>query len=324
MRFKSKFMLGAIAVASLMHSLPVQAQEWPTRPVRIVVPAGPGGGTDIVTRLLSQPLSEVLGQPVVVENKAGAGTTLGADHVAKGPKDGYTLLMINNSHSVSAALYKSIPYDAVKDFEFITLVANAGLLVTVLPDNPAKSLADLVAQAKANPGKINFASVGVGTTQHFAGELLRQVTGIELKHIPYRTTPATIAALRAQEVQVIFELIQPLQGQVRSGDLKALAVTSPQRYPELPNVPTAAESGLPGYDVVSWYALAVPRGTAKPIVDKLNKAMKDVLARENVRKLVLQAGATVSPSTPEEATKHVGDEVAKWRGVMEKAGIPQQ
>jgi tripartite-type tricarboxylate transporter receptor subunit TctC len=221
-------------------------------------------------------------------------------------------------------MYKSLPFDSVKDFQPVSLVATAGLIVVANKDYPASDLKGLIAAAKANPGKINFASVGLGSTQHFAGELFRQSTGTDIKHIPYRGTPAAIAAVRAKEVELLFELVQTVLGQVRAGDLKALAVTSAERWPALPDVPTAQEQGVAGYDVRSWYGVAFPPGTPRPIVDKLNKALADVLARDAVKKQIADAGAIVKSSTPEAFGKFIEDEIAKWRVVRDKAGIQPQ
>jgi tripartite-type tricarboxylate transporter receptor subunit TctC len=232
--------------------------------------------------------------------------------------------MMNNAHGVSAALYKSLPFDSVNDFAMVSLTGTAGLALVTRKDFPASDVNGLIARAKAEPGKLNFASVGVGTTQHFSGELFRQLAGIDIKHIPYRGTPAALTGLLGKEVDFTFELEQPVLGQVRSGELKALAVTSPQRDPALPDVPTVAESGLPSFQVMSWYGLAFPAGTPQPIIDKMNKALHDVLARDDIRQQLLKVGATARTSTPEELRRHIVSEIAKWSAVREKAGIPQQ
>lgn len=325
-RFSLRAFVGAAVLAAAVAGAapPAPAQDWPTRPVRLVVGFGPGGGTDIVARIVAQHLQEVLGQPVVVENKPGGGGITGAETVAKAPKDGYTAFMENNGHAIIAAMYKTLPFDAVKDFEPVGLVATTALMVAVRPDLPAKDMKELVAAAKANPGQLKFASVGLGSTQHFSGELLKQVAGIDIKHIPYRNTPAAIAAVRAKEVDIVFELVQPLIGQVRSGDLRALAMTSPKRYPAVPDLPTVIESGVPGYDVTSWYGIVFPAGTPKPVIDKTNRALRDVLGREAVRKQIQDTGAIAQASSPEEYGKHVEAEIRKWQAVREKAGIPQR
>jgi tripartite-type tricarboxylate transporter receptor subunit TctC len=319
------FTSATVALAfALLPSAPVAAQEWPQRPIRILVGFGPGGGTDLAARTLAQPLSELLGQPVVVENKPGAGGTTAGELVAKSAKDGYTALMMSNAHAVSAALYKTVPYDAVNDFQMVSLVGTAGLVLVTRPDFPPSDVKGVIAALKASPDTFNYGSAGIGTTQQLASELMAQLAGFKVKHIPYRSTPAVIAALRAKEIDYTFELIQPVLGQIRSGDLKAIAVTSAQRFPTVPELPTFAEGGLPTYDVTSWYGVALPAGTPKPIVDKFHKGMMEALGRESVRKQILDAGALYKTSTPDELSSHVAREIAKWKAVMEKSGIPQQ
>jgi tripartite-type tricarboxylate transporter receptor subunit TctC len=312
--------LGLLTAIALSASA-VHAQEWPTRPIHVIVGAGPGGGTDIVTRIIGQPLSELLGEPIVVENKQGPANLLAAGSLVKAAKDGYTAYMINNSHGIVGALYKNLPFDPVKDFAFVSFTGVAGLVLVTRKDFPANNVKELIAAAKAAPGKLNFASVGNGTTQHFSGELFRQLAGVDVKHIPYRSTPAAVTGLLAKEVDFTFELVQPVLGQIRAGELKALAVTSPERYAALPELPTVAESGLPSFQVMSWYGLTFPADTPAPIIDKMNKALHDVLAREDIRAQLLKVGATAKSSTPEGLRQHVINEIAKWDGVREKAGI---
>ena len=205
------------------------ASGWPTRPIRLVVGFGAGGGTDIAARLVAEPLAEVLGSPVVVENRPGAGGMTAADAVAKSPKDGYTALMMSNAHAISAVMYKTLRYDPVNDFQMVSMVATAGLVLVTRPDFPGNDLAGVLAVVRANPGKLNFGSAGVGTTQQFAGELMKQTAGLNITHVPYRTTPAAVTGLRGGDVEYLFELVQPVQGQIQAGDLKAIAVTSPER-----------------------------------------------------------------------------------------------
>jgi tripartite-type tricarboxylate transporter receptor subunit TctC len=302
---------------------PATAQDWPTRTIRIIVGFGAGGGTDLAARIVAQPLQEILGQPVVVENKPSAGGILGGDQVAKGPKDGYTLLMMSNAHAVSAAMYNKLPYNPVNDFQMLSQVGTAGLVMITAPDFPANDAKGTIALLKSDPNKYNFGSAGVGTTQQFAAELFNQMAGVKITHVPYRSTPAVIAGLLSKDIHYAFELIQVVSGQIRGGTLKAIAVTSPERYPSLAEVPSFAESGLPGYDVTSWYGLAMAPDTPRPIVDKLNKALAEALNRPAVRKQISDIGAQPKTSTPEELSKHIAAEIAKWQGVREKAGIPQ-
>jgi tripartite-type tricarboxylate transporter receptor subunit TctC len=308
----------------LIVSSPLHAQDWPARPVKVLVGAGPGGGTDISARIVGQGLSELLGQPFVVENRAGAGGTTAAEAVAKSAKDGYTAYMMSNSHAVSPALYKTLRYDPIGDFEMVSQVATAGLVLVTRPDFPAKDLAGLIATVKASPGKYNFGSAGAGTTQHFSGELLKQLAGLDMRHVPYRSTPAVVAGLLGGDVEMLFELIQTVQGQIHSGILKAIAVTSPERNPILADVPTFMQAGMADYNVTSWYGLALPAGTPSAIVQKINKAMIEVLARDSVRKQFLDLGAVAKSSSPEELKTHIAGEIAKWKKVRDAAGIEQQ
>ena len=301
-----------------------QAQDWPNRPIRIVVGFGAGGGTDIAARIIAEPLSKALGQPVVVENRVGAGGTTAAEQVARSAKDGYTALMMSNAHVISPAMYKSLRYDSVNDFQMVSMVGTAGLMLVTTPDFPAKDVKGLIAHAKANPGKLNFGSPGVGTTQHFASEFLKQRAGLDMQHVPYKSTPATLTGLIAGEVQMVIELIQTVQGQVQAGKMRAIGVTSPERFPTVPDIPTLSETGLPGFDVTSWYGLSFPAGTPAPIVEKTNKALRDLLATDTVRGQIAKVGALVKSSTPDELRAHIVSEIDRWKAVREKAGMEQQ
>jgi len=304
---------------------PAVAQEWPTRSVKFLVPYGPGGGTDIVSRIIAQQLQETLGQNFVVENKPGAGSTLGADQVAKSEKDGYTVLVLSNAHAVAGALYKKLPYDSVKDFQMVTQIGTVPLLLVSSPKFEAKDVKGVIAQAKASPGKYNYgAAGGVGTTQHFAGELFRVLSDTDIKHIPYKTTPDVVTALMQNDVQLTFELLPAMRGQIATGNVKPLAVTSRERNPAYPDLPTLAEAGVPGYDVTSWYGLAMPAGTPQPVVDKFTKAVHQVLAKDEVKQAIAKTGIVVKTSTNDELAKHVSSEIAKWSDLMKKAGIEQR
>jgi tripartite-type tricarboxylate transporter receptor subunit TctC len=320
-------MRGSIRVViacAIMVASAARAEEWPARPIHLIVGFGAGGGTDIAARLIAPPLSDILGQPVVVENRPSAGGTMAAAAVAHAPKDGYTALMMSNAHAISAVMYKTLPYDPVNDFQMVSQVATAGLVLVTAPDFPAKTLGDLITLLKAHPGKYNFGSAGVGTTQQFASELMEQAAGLNVVHVPYRTTPAAVTGLLGKDVAYVFELIQPVEGQIKSGGLKAIAVTSTERNPTLPDVPTFAESGLPGYEVTSWYGVAFPSGTPPEIVDKTNKAMRQLLQSESLKQQVLTLGAVVRSSTPDELKAYITHEIAKWDGVRERAGIARE
>lgn len=316
--------LAAAVSAAVLLSVQARA-EWPNdRPIHVIVGFGAGGGTDIVSRIIAQPLSELLKQTVVVENKVGAGGSLAAESVARADKDGYTALMTSPAHTVSAAMLKAIRYDAVKDFAPVSWVADSAFVFVARKDFPANDIQGLVKLAKASPGKLNYGDVGVGSTQNFAGVLMRQMTGIDVKHIPYRNTPGVVAALLAGELDYGVELAHAVQGQVQAGQLKLLAVGSPTRWPTIPNVPTVAESGVPGYVVLGWYGWLYPAGTPQAIVDKTNAALKEVLSRPAIREQLLKVGAVVHLSTPAEFGKHIASEVDKWKSVRDKAGIQQQ
>ena len=307
------------------QAAPVAAQDYPNKPIRLVLGFGAGGGTDIVARVIAQPLSEKLGQPVVVENKPGAGGTIGANLVAKAAPDGYTASMASTGHTVSAVIYKKLPFDSVKDFAPVTKVGDTAYLFVANKDFKPNTIKEVVAAAKANPGKIKIGTVGLGSTQHFSAELLRQLADIKLKHVPYKNTPTLIAAVRSGEVDFAVDPLPTLIGQVKAGDVKALAVSTPQRWPAASDIPTVAESGVPGYDVVGWYGVLFPAGTPKAVVDKVYAGLKDVLSKEEVKAQIAKTGALVSLSeSPEEFGKLLASEVAKWDSVREKAELPQR
>lgn len=314
----------AAAGAAFSAALPAAAQEWPTRPIRVMVGFGAGGGTDVVTRIIAEPLAAVLGQRIVVENKPGAGGTIAGDIVAKGATDGYNALMISPGHTVSAVMIKVQPYDAVKDFTPIGIVANSALVVVAAKDFPANDLKDLVAVAQKTPGKLNYGTVGIGSTQHLTAELLTQRAEINAQHVSFRTTPEVVTALLRNDVAYAVELAHAVRGQVQSGDLKILAVTTPTRWPTLPNVPTVIESGIPDFSVVGWYGLVFPAGVPDQIIDKMRAGLAQVLARETVRNQLDSVGALAALSTPKEFGALIAAEVAKWREVATRAGLQPQ
>jgi tripartite-type tricarboxylate transporter receptor subunit TctC len=317
-----------IAVAcALAVSLagPAPAQDWPQKNIRLIVPFGPGGGSDIIGRIIAQSLQERLGQPVVIENRPGAGGTLGNEAVARADKDGYTMGIMTAGQIIAAVMAKSLRYDALKAFDPVAQVATAGLAIVTRPDFPASNVKELIEAAKANPGKLSFASPGFGATQHFTGELFRQTAGINILHVPFRTTPEALTALLGKQVDVLFDTISAVLGQVQSGQLKALAVTGKDRFPAVPDVPAAIESGLlPGYDVTTWYGFFVPSGTPPAVVTKLNTTINDILKEEVVRERLTKAGVVVKGSTPAAFGKFMEGELERWNKVREAANIPQQ
>jgi tripartite-type tricarboxylate transporter receptor subunit TctC len=318
-------LLALSAAALLGGTREAAAQEWPQRPIRVIVPFGPGGGADIIGRIIAQSLQEKLGQPVVIENRPGAAGTLGNEAVARADKDGYTLGIMTAGQIIAAVMNKSLRYDALGAFDPVSQVATAGLIIVTRPDFAANDVKDLIAAAKANSGKVSFASPGFGATQHFTGELFRQTAGVDILHVPFRTSPEAIAAVLGKQVDVLFDTISAVLGQVQSGQLKALAVTGKDRFPAVPNVPAAIESGLlPGYDVTTWYGVFAPRDIPPAVVAKLNKTINEGLAESAVQERLTKAGVVVRGSTPEEFGKHMEREYARWNAVREAAGIAPQ
>ena len=316
--------LWALTICACACSATAFAQEWPARPIRLLVGFGAGGGTDILARIVAPPLGESLGQPVVVENRPGAGGTIAAQQVAASAADGHTAFLLNNGHAVGAVMYKSLPYDAAADFQPVTMLATMPLVVVAGTKAPYGDLQGLVATAKQSPGRLNFASVGIGSTQQFAGVLLLQVAGANLVHVPYKGTPNAIAAIQGGEAHLLVEVAASVLGQVRGGALKALAVTSAKRFPMLPDTPTVAEAGIAGYDVTTWYALALPARTPAAIVAKMNRAAAAVLQHDEVRKQLSNAAFVPETSTPEALGSHLRAEIARWSSVRQKAAIEQQ
>jgi len=318
----------ALAAAMLLAaglSSTASAQDYPQQTIRIVVAFGPGGGADIIGRILADSMSRKLGKPVIVENKPGAGGILGNDVVAKANPDGYTLGIMTAGQIIAAVTKKNMPYDTATAFAPITQVATASLMIVTRPDFPANNVKELVAAAKAEPGKIVFASPGFAATQHFAGEMFKQIAGIDLLHVPFKTSPEAINAVLGKHADVLFDTVSALIGQVQGGQLKALAVTGKDRFPAVPNVPAAIESGvLPGYDVTTWYGVFAPKGTPPAIIEKLNKVLNDSIQEEEVQKRLVAVGVIVKGSTADEFGKFLASEFTRWDKVREAAGIPQQ
>ena len=311
-----------LAVAMIFNLAPrAEAQNYPIRPVRLVVPFSPGGAADVPGRFLTHKLSEALGQQVVVDNRPGAGSTIGADQVAKAPTDGYTLLMISNTHFVSAALYKKLPYDSLNDFAPVTQVTSAPNVIVVHPSLPAKTVKELIALAKAKPGKIDYASSGNGSTQHLTGALFTKMAGIEMTHIPYRGSGPATADLLSGQVTVGFPGIAGMLPQIKAGKLRALAVTGTKRSPELPGVPTVAEAGIKGYDVTAWFGFVGPKGMPSEIVTKLHGELLRILKNPDFQKTLLAAGQEVTwQETPELFGAMLKIEAAKWARMVQESG----
>ena len=317
-------LLAAFALL-LALAAPAPAQEWPAHPIRLIVSFGPGGGADIVGRIVAEGLAPKLGQPVVVENRPGAAGTLGNEAIARAAADCYTLGIMTAGQIIAAVMSKSLRYDTRTAFDPVGMVATAGLIIVTRPDFPANNVQELIALARTKPGKIVFASPGFGATQHLTGELFKQIAGIDILHVPFRTSPEAISAVLGAQVDVLFDTISAVLGQVQSGALKALAVTGKDRFPAVPDVPAAIESGLlPGFDVTTWYGLFVPHGTPPAVIAKLNKTLNAIIAQEDVKARLTKAGVVVQGSTPEAFGQHMADELLRWNAVRERAGIPQQ
>jgi tripartite-type tricarboxylate transporter receptor subunit TctC len=304
---------------------PAAAQDYPTQTIRMISSFGAGGGSDIIARILAQRMQEKLGQNVIVENRPGAGGVLGNELVANAPKDGYTLGVQTAGQIIASVITKNMRYDAVGAFDWIGQIATAGLFIVVRPDSPYKDIKSLVAAAKANPGKIVFGSPGFAATQHLAGELFKQSAGIELLHVPYRTSPEVLAALLSKNVDVVIDTITALLGQVESSQVLALAVTGKDRFPTTPNIPPVMESGVvPNYDVNTWYGLYGPKGLPPAVVAKLNATLNEMLVEPTIRERLGKIGAVVKGSTPAEFAQLMAAEHAKWSKVREAAGIEQK
>ena len=318
MKMISKW-LGALALLACSVAM---AQGYPSRPVRLVVPFPPGAATDILGRLLAQRLQESWGQSVVVDNKPGAGSIIAAEIVAKAPPDGHTLFMGHiGTHGANPALYARLPYDPVKDFAPVSLLVTIPNLVAVHPSVPAGNIRELIDLAKARPGTLNVASPGVSTSAHLMIALFRSITGADMTHVPFKGSAAALQALGAGEVQVAFDTVTSVMPQVRSGRVKALAISSKNRSAAAPDVPPLAESGVPGFDVATWFALFAPAGTPAAAIDKLGADTVRILQAKDTTERLQGMGMTVVASTPDQLAAHVNSEIARWGKVVREANI---
>ncbi|MEI6720225.1 MAG: tripartite tricarboxylate transporter substrate binding protein [Betaproteobacteria bacterium] len=316
-------MLKALLVAGalLAGSLPASAQPYPNRPLRIVVPFPPGGGTDIGTRIVAQKLQEAWGQAVIVENKPGAAGIVGTELTAKSAPDGYTFMMGNiGTHAINVSLYKKLAYDPVRDFAPVSMVADLPLLLLVHPSVPANSVKELIALAKSQPGKLNFSSSGAGGSMHVAAELFKSMTGVDMVHIPYKGGAPAVADLLSGQVALSFSTVLETIQHVKAGKVRALAVTNDHRSIALPDLPTIAEAGLPGYQSISWLALFAPAGTPKDIVNKLSAESVRILKLPDVKERLLAQGAEPIGSTPEQLAAILATDIAKYAKVIRESG----
>ena len=315
----------ALALATLfMLAAPMAAQAqaaYPDKPIKFVVPYPPGGGTDVVARIVQQRLQAALGQPIVIDNKGGAGGSLGTDIVAKSAPDGYTVLFTLSSHTINPAIFPKLPFDTIKDFEPVGLVASLPQLLAANMAVPVRTVADVVAQAKAAPDKFSFASVGNGSPGHLAGELMVLRTGAPMAHIPYRGGGPAVTDVMGGQVPLLWVSIPAAAAQVKAGKLRALAVSTTKRSPAFPDVPTMQEAGVADFEVDSWYAMLVPAKTPRPIIDRLNKALNTVLAEPAIRAQLIEQGADAVGGTPEALGKVIAAEVPKWVKLAKDANI---
>ena len=314
-------MLAGIATMAFAAIAGAQTPSYPTKPIRLVVPFPAGGATDILARAVAQKLTEAWGQAVVVDNRPGAGGNIGSELVAKAAPDGYTLEMGTvGTHAINASLYAKMPYDHVKDFAPVILVAGVPNVLVVNPSVPANSVQELVAYAKANPGKLNFASSGSGTSIHLSGELFKVMAGVQMTHIPYKGSAQALQDLIGGQVQLMFDNLPPSLPQIKSGKLRALGVTTAARSAALPDTPTIAESGLPGFEASSWFGVLAPAGTSPVIIAKLNAEIAKWLATPEAKEKLVAIGANIAGGTSEDFARHIAAETLKWAKVVKDSG----
>jgi tripartite-type tricarboxylate transporter receptor subunit TctC len=314
--------LGISLLASAAFGMPALAQSFPDRPVTLVIPFAAGGSTDVVGRIIAQKMSDELGQQVVVQNVGGAGGSLGAANVARAEPDGYTILMATvATHALNPLILKTKPYDAEKDFAPISLLVLVPNVLVVNPELPVKTVEELVALLKANPDKYSYASSGNGTPLHLSGELFKSMAGVSLQHVPYKGSGPALNDVIGNQVPIMFDNLPSSSGHITAGTLRALAVTTAKRAPSFPDVPTMAESGVPGYETYTWNALFAPAGTPPEIVARLNTAANNAMKDPTVMERMKEFSATIVGSTPEELATHVKAELAKWTPVVKDANV---
>lgn len=316
--------LAMVALASLALAGSALAQSFPSKPLRIVVPFGAGGVADLTARAVGQKLSEALGQPVVIDNKPGAGGAAAGDAVARADADGHTLLLMSNGTAVSAALFKSLPFDAVRDFAPVSTLGFFDIAVLASPNAPFKTMAELLAYARANPGKLNVGTINIGSTQNLAAELFKHRAALDFQIVPFNGTPALTNALRGAQVDVAVEILGPMMGQIRANAVRPLAVMGDARAAQLPELPTLMQSGVAGFDVSSWNALAVPAKTPREVVVRLNKEVQAILAAPELRKKLAELDVEARSSSPEQLGKLLADDIKRWGEVIARAGVPRQ
>jgi tripartite-type tricarboxylate transporter receptor subunit TctC len=294
---------------------------FPDRPIKLVVPFTSGGPADVIGRLAAAGLQKALGQPVVVDNRAGAGGRLGAAYVAKSPPDGYTLLLCNVGDAMAVSLYKTMPYDFEKDFAPVSLLASSPFVIAVNPAVPAQNFKEFLALAKAKPGTLTYGSAGIGVSSHLSGEALKVMAGIDIVHVPYKGQAAAMADLLGGQISFMFANPVTTLQQVRAGKLRALAVTGTSRFSGAPDIPTVAESGVPGYEAETWFGIAAPAGTPDAVVNKLSTALQEVMNSKEVRSALEPQGAVIIANNPQQFAKRIQSDIAKWREIIHSARI---
>jgi tripartite-type tricarboxylate transporter receptor subunit TctC len=316
--------LGALALAPVLAPMQTAAQDYPARTVKIVVPFGPGGPADVFARQLAQHMSESLKQPFVVENRVGGGSIIGTNEVAKSAPDGYTLLLMSNTHTVNESLTPNKPFVLMKDFVPVTPINYSDLVMVVHPSVPAKDLKAFIAYAKSNPGKLNYGSSGPATPYHMAGELFKAMSGTNIVHIPHKASGEMRSAVIGGHVQMAFDAVTTMTANVEAGQVRALATSADKRSSVLPNVPTVAEAGVPGYEATIWLGLMAPKGTPKPVVDKLNAEVQKVIGKPDVKAAWGKQGALAMVMTPAQFEAHLLKDIEKWEKVVKAANLVKQ
>ena len=320
-RFECRCCGIAFAALASLAAGAAYAQQYPTKPIRLIVPFAPGGGTDITARVIALKLGDALGQTVVADNRPGANGTIGVDLCAKATPDGYTLTMISSSHAVNVSLYTKLPYDLIKDLAPITQATRQPYALVIHPAVPAKSVKELIALAKAKPGTLNYGSSGTGGLSHLSGALLASLSGVSMVHVPYKGGFPALMDVVGGQIQMLFSTLLQSQPQIKAGRLRILAVTTAQRWPSAPEVPTMAEAGVPGYEVTQWYGILAPAKTPQPIVVKLSKEIARFLHQSDVKEKLAADGADAVGSTPEQFGAHVRTEVARWNKLVKQIGL---
>ena len=313
--------LASIAAAIVLATPPAMAQGWPDKAVRILVPAPAGSSLDVLARTIGEKLKDKFGATVIVENKPAAGGTVATAEVAKAAPDGHTLLLGFNGPLATGPLVQKVPYDVQKDLAPVVITSSQPNVLAVNAALPVKSVAELVAWSKANPGKLNYASVGNGSSSHLNAELLKSMSGIDAVHVPFNGSPPAVLATVQGETQMIFAVMQPLQAQIQAGKLRAIAVTTPKRFPLLPDIPAIAESGYPGFEALAWNGLVAPAGTPRPVIDRINAEVNAILKLPDVAQKMNAAGFDLIGGTPEDFAKLIAAESARWTPVVKRLGI---